>query len=237
MKKNRIRLTESKLHGIIKESVKRVLKETYSYLDPYEDLDPYDYERMMYNDYHARGEEAYSDIMNGVYDDLVPQWADEERCVYDDLNLDVDYSDDIMDAVLDRLFIIDKSAALKYGKNPSDYPRNKKYSETRYPKDGNPNIKDYNRYYSDALSDESWEDKENRDYAKKYPHSFKKNGEWRYYDYENGGGFTNHRKISDNLAKDLIGTDQADKRPLHRKGSLNRALDESIRRAIRKMLR
>ncbi|MCF0243141.1 MAG: hypothetical protein HUK06_00100 [Bacteroidaceae bacterium] len=31
--------------------------------------------------------------------------------------------------------------------------------------------------------------------------------------------------------------DAADKRPLHRQGSLNRAMDESIRRAIRKILK
>ena len=58
-----------------------MLKETYSDLDPYEDLDLYDYEKMMDNDYRERREQAYFDIMNGVYDDLVPQWADDERCV------------------------------------------------------------------------------------------------------------------------------------------------------------
>ena len=234
MNKNRIRLTESHLHNIIKESVKRVLKETrFDYID----LDPYDYEKMMDNDYYARDEQASFDIMNGVYDDLVPQWASGERSVYDDLDLNIDYSGSITDDVLDRLFIIDKSAALKYGKNPSDYPRDKKHFETKYPKDGNPNIKNRRtRNASDVLSDEYWKDKEMRDTAKKYPHSFKKNGVMRNYDYDKGR-IINFNKFRDNLEKDVYGTDQADKRPLHRKGSLNRAFDESIRRAIRKALR
>ena len=225
MNKNRIRLTESHLHNIIKESVKRVLKETrFDYID----LDPYDYEKMMDNDYYARDEQASFDIMNGVYDDLVPQWASGERSVYDDLDLNIDYSGSITDDVLDRLFIIDKSAALKYGKNPSDYPRDKKHFETKYPKDGNPNIKN-RRNASDVLSDEYWEDKEMRDFGKKHPLAITKKGRFRK--------FGNVDKLASNLQKDLYGTDQADKRPLHRKGSLNRALDESIRRAIRKALR
>ena len=225
MNKNRIRLTESHLHNVIKESVKRVLKEMrFDYID----LDPYDYEKMMDNDYYARDEQASFDIMNGVYDDLVPQWASGERSVYDDLDLNIDYSGSITDDVLDRLFIIDKSAALKYGKNPSDYPRDKKHFETKYPKDGNPNIKN-RRNASDVLSDEYWEDKEMRDFGKKHPLAITKKGRFRK--------FGNVDKLASNLQKDLYGTDQADKRPLHRKGSLNRALDESIRRAIRKALR
>ena len=72
MKKNRIRFTESHLHNIIKESVKRVLKETrFDYID----LDPYEHDKMIDNDYHSRAERAYDEIMNGVYDDKVPQWA------------------------------------------------------------------------------------------------------------------------------------------------------------------
>lgn len=229
MKKNRIRLTESKLHGIIKESVKRVLKEMYSDLDPYEDLDPYDYEKMMDNDYRERGEQAYFDIMNGVYDDLVPQWASGERSVYDDLDLDIDLGgEDLQDAVNDRDFVIDKSSALKYGRNPSDYPSEKKRFETKYPKDENPNIKN-RRNTSDVLSDEYWEDKEMRDFGEKHPLATTKKGRFR--------NLGNADKLASNLQKDLYGTDQADKRPLHRKGSLNRALDESIRRAIRKALR
>ena len=225
MNKNRIRLTEAHLHNVIKESVKRVLKEMrFDYID----LDPYDYEKMMDNDYYARDEQASFDIMNGVYDDLVPQWASGERSVYDDLDLNIDYSGSITDDVLDRLFIIDKSAALKYGKNPSDYPRDKKHFETKYPKDGNPNIKN-RRNASDVLSDEYWEDKEMRDFGKKHPLAITKKGRFRK--------FGNVDKLASNLQKDLYGTDQADKRPLHRKGSLNRALDESIRRAIRKALR
>ena len=83
MKKNRIRLTESHLHNIIKESVKRVLKETrFDYID----LDPYEHDKMIDNDYHSRAERAYDEIMNGVYDDKVPQWASGERDVYNDLD-------------------------------------------------------------------------------------------------------------------------------------------------------
>ena len=233
MKKNRIRLTESHLHNIIKESVKRVLKETrFDYID----LDPYEYDKMIDNDYRSRAERAYDEIMNGVYDDKVPQWASGERDVYYDLDLDIDLGGEgIQDAVNDRNFVIDKSSALKYGQNPSDYPSSKKWHETNYPKDGNPNIKN-RRNTSDVLSDEYWEDKEMRDTAKKYPHSFKKNGVMRNYDYDKGR-IINFNKFRDNLEKDVYGTDQADKRPLHRKGSLNRALDESIRRAIRKALR
>ena len=183
---------------------------------------------MIVNDYHSRAERAYDEIMNGVYDDKVPQWASGERDVYNDLDLDIDLGGEgIQDAVNDRYFVIDKSSALKYGQNPSDYPSSKKWHETYYPKDGNPNIKN-RRNTSDVLSDEYWKDKEMRDTAKKYPHSFKKNGVMRNYDFN---------KFRDNLEKDVYGTDQADKRPLHRKGSLNRALDESIRRAIRKALR
>ena len=66
-----------------------------------------------------------------------------------------------------------------------------------------------------------------RDWGKKFPHTLTKKGRIR----------RNLGKLPSNHQKDLYGTDQADKRPLHRKGSLNRALDESIRRAIRKTLR
>ena len=226
MSKNRIRLTESQLHNIIKESVKRVLKETrFDYID----LDPYEYDKMIDNDYRSRAERAYDEIRNGVYDDKVPQWASGERDVYDDLDLDIDLGGEgLQDAVNDRNFVIDKSSALKYGQNPSDYPSSKKWHETNYPKDGNPNIKN-RRNTSDVLSDEYWEDKEMRDFGKKHPLVLTKKGRFRK--------FGNVDKLASNVQKDLYGTDQADKRPLHRKGSLNRALDESIRRAIRKALR
>ena len=225
MKKNRIRLTESHLHNVIKESVKRVLKEMrFDYID----LDPYEHDKMIDNDYRSRAERAYDEIMNGVYDDKVPQWASGERSVYDDLDLDIDLGGEgLQDEVNDRDFVIDKSSAFKYGQNPSDYPSTKKWSETNYPKDGNPNIKNRRtRNASDVLSDEYWKDKEMRDFGEKFPHTATKKGKIRNFD-----------KLASNLQKDLYGTDQADKRPLHRKGSLNRALDESIRRAIRKALR
>lgn len=221
MSKNRI--TKSQLHNIIKESVKRVLKETrFDYID----LDPYEYAEMIDNDYRSRAQRAYGDIRNGVYDDKVPQWASGERSVYDDLDLDIDLGGEgLQDEVNDRCFVIDKSSAFKYGQNPSDYPSTKKWSETNYPEDGNPNIRN-RRNASDVLSDEYWKDKEMRDFGEKLPHTLTKKGRIRNFD-----------KLANNLQKDLYGTDQADKRPLHRKGSLNRALDESIRRAIRKTLR
>ena len=226
MKKNRIRLTGSHLHNVIKESVKRMLKEMrFDYID----LDPYEHDKMIDNDYRSRAQCAYDDIRNGVYDDMVPQWASGERSVYDDLDLDIDLGgESLQDEVNDRDFVIDKSSAFKYGQNPSDYPSTKKWSETNYPEDGNPNIKN-RRNASDVLSDEYWEDKEMRDFGKKHPLVLTKKGRFRK--------FGNVDKLASNIQKDLYGTDQADKRPLHRKGSLNRALDESIRRAIRKVLR
>ena len=221
--KNRIKLTESQLNKVIRESVKKVLKETrFDYID----LDPYEYDEMIENDYRSRAERAYHDIRNGDYDDIVPQWASGKRDAYDDLDLDIDLgAEDLQDAINDRHYAIDKSAALKYGKNPSDYPSAKKWSETNYPKNGNLNIKN-RKNASDVLSDEYWKDKEMRDFGEKFPHTATKKGKIRNFD-----------KLASNLQKDLYGTDQADKRPLHRKGSLNRALDESIRRAIRKALR
>ena len=226
MNKNRIKHTESHLHNIIKQSVKRVLKEMrFDYID----LDPYEHDKMIDKDYRSRAERAYDEIMNGVYDDKVPQWASGERDVYYDLDLDIDLGGEgIQDAVNDRNFVIDKWSALKYGQNPSDYPSTKKWSETNYPEDGNPNIKN-RRNASDVLSDEYWEDKEMRDFGKKHPLVLTKKGRFRK--------FGNVDKLASNIQKDLYGTDQADKRPLHRKGSLNRALDESISRAIRKALR
>ena len=245
MKKNRIRLTESQLCSLIKKNVIGLLSEVaYREAPLYNEYgevidtggwyDPEDYEDIYdeYEDSNANQRKAYGFIEklnSGIYDNIVPQWASGERSVYDDLDLDIDLCGvDLQDAVNDRCFVIDKSSAFKYGQNPSDYPSTKKWSETNYPKDGNPNIKNRRtRNASDVLSDEYWEDKEMRDWGKKFPHTLTKKGRIR----------RNLGKLPSNHQKDLYGTDQADKRPLHRKGSLNRALDESIRRAIRKTLR
>ena len=130
--------------------------------------------------------------------------------------------------------VIDKDFALKYGHNPGNpnfgsdaHPSHASYME-RY--QGNENRFDWPSYQP-ALSDDYWKDAVSRDLGQKLPNTFTKNGEFRKV-----------KDVPSRFAKDLYGTDQADKRPLHRKGSLNRVgMPESrmrniVRESVNKVL-
>ena len=182
--KKRIRLTESDLHEIVKESVKRVIRE----YNEYDGFEPeYDFD------------DDVSDIINrinrGDYDDKLDQIMKDPFGYYNDEGVD------IIQAADDRKCVLDKNYAIKYGEDP-DKPL---FIPRYHPNPFKPN----------ALGDEYWQDKEAQEAAAKYPSMLTKKGILRK---------RKGKSIADIVNKGVYGTDQADKRPLHRKGSLNREI-------------
>lgn len=223
-------ITESQLRQIVKESVKRVLNEymtrddilyneygeivdpggwydTDDYYDPYED------DRLN----NTEAQRLAKRILNGDFDDKL--YDDDWLSKVEDEYWNSDYDDDggIYDAVKDRLKIIDKNYAMKFGRNTDNYNPDQVEREKAYPRDANLNTYDYKDGRKIAMGEKGYERPEiARDILKmRYPevHNmiFKKNGE--------------PRKASaiTRISQKKYGN-AADMRPLHRKGSANRDL-------------
>ena len=124
MKKNRIRLTESQLHRIIKESVDDILKEL---------------NRPKTDDEKVS---IINQINNGNYDFELKN-IDSDEWISD---IGHKYGADAKRAAIDRRFVVSKYDAMKYGKDPLAYnekdieSQKKNYQNDRF---GNPNIFDY----------------------------------------------------------------------------------------------
>ena len=213
--KKRIRLSESDLHRVIKESVKRVINEHAL------DSDDYFYDEFYEMDQdNSRAANIARAIERGDYDDKLDKIVKYGPGDYFDIEAENQNYDWVNDAAHERKCLIDKDYAMKYGHNPdnpnwlSQAHRSHSASQERY--GVHTNINRFNRKQrGSVLSDRYWQDKENREAGAKFPHTLKKNGSIRK-------GNDKLPNLKSNLEKDTIGTDQADKRPLHRKGSLNR---------------
>ena len=281
MKKKLVRLTESDLHRIVKESINNVLKEAKKthhkdgklklggekwidaiedkpdrcgnpmykskdpsvsklgrktkdgyrrfqsydsfkknyldesvYYDDYDDYDDYEnYDDMQFAYAQQKSSELIDDINNGLYDDKLDKLIDTDW-VFSELGIDPniawDYVMNIVDSAHDRKCVIDKNYALKYGKDsscPSKHSEAHPSMSSYLSGKGNLNRYNFPRY--NLKNDDEWGGGDTL--YKKYPSIFKKDGTFR----------KNSIKA---LNKELFGTDQYDKRPLHRKGSWNREL-------------
>ena len=224
---NKIRLTESQLHRVIKESVKKIVKEiayrevpirnsegevidTGGWYDPDDYYDPNE-EWTEWAENQGRAERISTRIKNGDYDDKLDSLDSE----YFGLNYN-NGGDWVDDTIHSRRCLIDKNYAMKYGEEPGTYNKYTVASEKDSPKDKNININHYKWNDNRALSDEYWKEHDAQRFHKAFPSIIKKNGELRKWKDEND--------LQNRIWKDIIGTDQFDKRPLHRKGSLNREL-------------
>lgn len=249
MKNNKIRLTESQLQRLIKESVKKVLKEfndpgeeeRYGFPEDYDDYNPFDRE-------HYHGKDSYTlsaynrylkhseALKNGEYDDRLHDDDFVGDIITDCATEFADYDSRLEREIQDRLYVINKDYAFHNAMDPDDdYNKgaNRYKNTSHYDWQGierqqreQPNPRQKRREMIDA-----WEDREFRERANQHPDVLRKDG----------NGYRKKYRVSPESmlsAKDklLYGTDQADKRPLHRKASLNRELDESIRKAIKKSL-
>lgn len=148
-------------------------------------------------------------IYNGEYDDKL------DSLTAEDFGFDWDDYESgqvIGDAIHDRHCVIDKNYAMKHGKQPNTFDKGTVMHQSYYPDDENRNVR--TRNHSRALDRENWKEHDAEYINKILPSLYKKNGQLR-----------NTKKMKDIeglVDKDLIGTDQYNKRPLHRKGSLNR---------------
>lgn len=225
-----IKLSESELKRMISESVKRTLNEWDEYYQP----DEFD---MMSAD-EQKAHEICDRINNGKYDNILDKILSYGGAAsYFDLESSDYAAGWVSDAAFERKCIIDKDFAFKRGwRKYQDYPNtwdDKHPSRSsrleRYSDETNKNR--FNNVDKDKLGDKYWSDKEARDLHSKYPSMYNKKGELR------GGPFGKRAEdIIDMAQKAVYGTDQADKRPLHRKGSLNRAMDESVNRKINRIV-
>lgn len=184
--KKTIRLTESDLHRIVKESVKRILKEddyftpSYAYMNAEEIID-----RLP-----SLPDETLKKIMYGYYD---PSY----------------FESDFSDGFDEHIEVIE-AAKEEYARRHKDYA-NQLFTQMNKPKYPYTPLHDEDYYKKRRESDIAWDEHDRELAARKYPNMLKKNGLVRK-NWQRG------------LEKDLYGTDQADKRPLHRKGSLNREI-------------
>lgn len=194
MKKNVIRITESELKQIVAESVQTILRE---YVDS-------DYA------YNAIFSHMIDDINNGLYDDKLDNLMNVDW-VCDNLDVKTDRDwDDVMwviDAAKERKCIVDKDFAFKNGEDSSNVQN--KYPSAQWAEGGG-NMNRFN-IKRDSLSDYYWNEHEYADRLKKFPNTFTKKGKMR-------------KDAKANIYKDLYGTNQYNKRPLHRKDSANRNL-------------
>ena len=200
-----IRLTESDLHRLIKESVKRILKEEYD-------------ENQDYNVVFNRN------LENGVYDDRILQSYknDEdltglsEDIFYNELPEGVldhdDYVFYIQNSLENRLKVLDKD----YANQGELYPYSmRRLSNNEYDMPDNTINKNVKKSRGYGMNDEYWKDHDMKQLSQELPDILTKNGKLR--SPKTLDRVTNNRaKYGYNAA--------ADKGPLHRKGSLNREL-------------
>ena len=231
--KKTIRLSESDLHKIIKNTVKRVIKENYADTTDYdyftETQPEYDAEEEIYNMSHKNDDELM-DIINGNSNLSDPSFFAGE---YDD---GFDEVDRIQRAAKDEYMKRHKDYAFKFGKMP--YQRDKQwdnYEKNNYNslEGGNRNIKTRNVKNSSDYDDAELE-------------KFKQNNP----DVFDGDNFTNNisklKKATYNLkAKNNPNSTKSernkmanfDKQPMNRKGSLNRSVPESRERMVKRIVK
>ena len=237
MSKRTIRLTESDLHDIIKESVKKILKEEFDSSDwttnEYGEPVPW-----QYGDYeNSRRTDRYylsQDILNGDYDDeILNDWED----WYEELDDDNGWDSTLKDAAKERKLMIDKKYAMNYG-----FPKNKKYnvndiySDVKYKTNKEkPNVNNY--------EDDKWYNRKNDSYN--FSPGLKKRENLNDVDYSlvdrdvdnyiylvnklkkmDFYNTNNHKRSSylKNLANKKYDNRNPDKEKLHTKNSANREL-------------
>ena len=201
MKKQVIRITENELKRIVNESVQTILRE---YVDS-------DYEYDGFDHSNAIAEKVINDIYDGLYDDKLDNFMDSDW-IFSNLNIDMGEGwkamQMIKDAATDRKCLIDKDFAFKNGMD-SSHVQNRFPSKDWAVTSGNQNRYNLTRDGNTHLDDNIWREHERSDAFGKFPNTFTKKGDVRK---------------NANPNKDLYGTDQFDKRPLHRKNSANRNL-------------
>lgn len=171
--------------------------------------DPDDYEDELWDEeWHNQDEAFYDfikDVESGVYDDKIfdDKWVSNAT----DKFYDMDDNFYIWPYIEKRRTLISRDYAFKHGQpnRPNEYAIEPRSYE---------NINVRNR--RPQLTNDYYLDHEKRELGKQYPHTFRKDGSLRSY--------KSFKDVESTLLKDFIGTDQADKRPLHRKGSGNRLL-------------
>lgn len=139
--KKRIRLTEGDLHRIVKESVKKILKE-----DSLEDV-------------RDKAEKICQRIRNGKYDNVLHKIM--RQGAFEFFKIDDDYYWEegkmIDKAAKERKCIIDKNYAFRYGDDDTTYDKDDIEWDMDYGEiDWNPNINDTNKYRAEALNNYYW---------------------------------------------------------------------------------
>lgn len=239
MSKRTVRLTESDLHNIIKESVKKVLKEEFDPSDwtrnEYGELVPW-----QYGDYeNSRRADRYylsQDILNGDYDDeILNDWED----WYEELDDDNGWDSTLKDAAKERKLMIDKKYAMNY-----DFPKNKNkiydvntiyWEKERENNKNKPNVNNY--------EDDRWYNRKNDSYN--FSPGLKKRENWNDVDWSlidrnidnhlylanklkkmDFSNTNNHKRDSylRNLSNKKYDNRNPDKEKLHTKDSANREI-------------
>lgn len=226
MSKRIIRLTETDLRNMISKCVENALNEAefnwnaYSnydvHHDPYDDyyVEPDEFTIMGYEEKKARA--IARDIDDGLYDEyMTPDKFDkfEDKLTSGfDINNGYGY-DIIVDTLRNRYYTLNKDEANKYvNRQYKDREAMKPLQiQNMYGKRNN-DYRGKDGLSKDAEINKAWDDKEKKDFAKHYPELMKKSGQFRSpKQFKKGIERLNHP------------FDVADKRPLHRKGSINRA--------------
>lgn len=216
-KKNTIKLTESELKKVITESVKKILKESMFDFDEFEN-----YDNAVHNAiYYAQ------EIRDGVYDDKLTdeKWKDDIIFRY---GFDMNNGGERIfnDAIKNRLMVINKDYAWKQidlkRKRDKDMSEYEKDEWSVWGPDANTNIRELPHKRNGWLSGNDTE--MSKDYMKlqgkdahsRVPEFFRKDGKPRT-DKQVQRGINNRSTYVGSL-------DAANKKPLHRKGSVNRDL-------------
>ena len=190
--KKLVRLTESDLHRIVKESVNRILRE-------------YDGDDYFAPNYGEKRPEDIIDRLPSLSDNAVKKIIDG---YFDPSYFESDYSDGF-----DDYYEVIDAAKEEYARRHKDFA-NKLFTQMNKPTYPQSPLHDEGYYKKHRESDMAWNEHDKEIAAKRLPNTVKKNGEELRKNWEKG------------LERDTVGTSQADKRPLHRKGSLNRAFDD-----------
>ena len=260
MNKKLIRLTESDLHKIVKESVKKILKEESGLNAAFKEVnfsnpDDVDAWNSIRNNVNSKQELAYkiidsiydgdfdNEISNGtVWKKIEEIFPDIDSFMYEKLR------NEIGSAIRDQRAVADKDYAFRYGEE--DHTGDDGYYEDEYGnwrnsfEDSVKSDLTYGDSYDWDTSDDPYDSRELRplrnknvfngrgrgaikgddadeawrlNNTKKYPHLFKKNGDIRKD--------SSIDRLTGSRSQLRGSKEAADSKPLHRKGSLNRAFD------------
>ena len=214
MSKN-VRLNKNQLINLISESVNRIINENDDYDSFYGDYYDYDTDQI----YTEKVKELCKRIEYGYYDNKLDKILDIGAGEYFDIPVDTGVDSWVDHAAFNRKGLIDKGFAIEHADgywNDKDWKLAPGASDyfTEHGNEYNRNIKNYPFHNDNILrNDNLWKEKQHAEWHKQYPNIWDKNGNVKY----------NKNTVS-NFKKAFIGTDQYDKRPLHRKGSLNREI-------------